>query len=136
MTRSVLRLQQAAPTREAADRLYAQLVVTARAGDANDRLYQLEASMDYDPGPGLAAIRTPLLAINFSDDELNPPELGVVEEAMVRLRQARYVLVPGDASTYGHLSAQHARLWAPHLEAFLRQLERSGPPRAAEPAQV
>jgi homoserine O-acetyltransferase len=121
LTQSVLRLQDSAPTREAADRLYEQLVERARAGDANDRLYQLEASMDYDPSPVLGAIRSPLLAINFADDELNPPALGVVEDAMRQIPNARSALVPGDATTFGHVSAQHAALWKGHLGAFLRE---------------
>ena len=122
MTQSALRLQQAAPTREAGDRLYEQLVTRARASDANDRLFQLEASMDYDPSPSLAAIRSPLLAINFADDELNPPALGVVEQAIARLSTARHVLIPGDATTYGHLSAQHAVLWKDHLGPFFDEI--------------
>jgi homoserine O-acetyltransferase len=122
MTQSVRRLQHSAPTREAADKLYRQLVERAQAGDANDRLYQLEASMDYDPRPGLSAIRSPLLAINFEDDELNPPALGTVEDAIERLPDARHVLIPGDASTFGHLSAQHAEIWNGHLRSFLKDL--------------
>jgi hypothetical protein len=68
-------------------------VERARKGDANDRLYQLEASMDYDPSEDLERIKAPLLAINFADDELNPPELGVLEAAAKRVSRMRHVLV-------------------------------------------
>jgi homoserine O-acetyltransferase/O-succinyltransferase len=119
-TQSVLRLQDMAPTREAADALYRKMVERARNGDANDRLYQLEASMDYDPRDRLDQISAPVLAINFADDELNPPELGVLEQAMSRLRRGRYIITPADASSRGHYSAQQASRWQQHLENFIR----------------
>lgn len=122
MTESVVRIQELAPTREAADRLYAQFVERARAGDANDRLYQVEQTMDYDPSPGLEQITAPLLAINFADDELNPPELGVVEQAMARIPGARHVLVPAGPQSHGHYTSQLAALWKPHLAEFLAAL--------------
>ena len=113
------RIQEAAPTREAADALYRTMVATARRGDANDRLYQLEASMDYDPGPLLEEITAPVLAINFADDELNPPQLGVLERVAPSLRNGRSVLLPAGPRSRGHQSAQQAAEWAPHLAAFL-----------------
>jgi homoserine O-acetyltransferase len=122
MTGSVVRLQEAGPTRAAADEEYKKLVERARRGDANDRLYQLEASMDYDPSGELEKIKARVLAINFEDDELNPPRLGVMEPALARIPGARYVLIPAGPDTYGHMSNQHARLWAPPLAEFLRTL--------------
>ena len=119
LTRSVVRLQELAPTREAADRHYETLVERARKGDANDRLYQVEASMDYDPSGDLGRIRARLLAINFEDDDLNPPQLGVVEPAIARIPGARHVLVPASERTFGHYSTLHAALWAPHLRRFM-----------------
>ncbi len=121
MTQSVVRLQEIAPTREAADRHYEALVERARRGDANDRLYQIEASMDYDPSGDLDRIRARLLAINFEDDELNPPELGVVEPAIARIPGARQILVPASERTFGHYSTLHAELWAPHLRQFMEE---------------
>jgi homoserine O-acetyltransferase len=118
-TQSVARIQERAPTREAADALYRTMVEVARKGDANDRLYQLEASMDYDPTPDLERIRAPVLAINFADDELNPPHLGVLERAVPGLRSGRFVLLPAGPHSRGHQSAQQAAAWAPHLAAFL-----------------
>lgn len=120
-TQSVVRIQETAPTREAADALYRQLVERARKGDANDRLYQLEASMDYDPGPHLERIAAPVLAINFADDQLNPPELGVVEKAIPRLRDGRSVLIPAEPGSRGHYSAQQAARWQRHVADFIEE---------------
>jgi homoserine O-acetyltransferase len=122
MTGSVARLQEAGPTREAADAEYRKLVERARRGDANDRLYQLEASMDYDPSAELEKIAARVLAINFEDDELNPPRLGLMEPALARIPRARTVLIPAGKDTFGHMSNQHARLWSAPLAAFLRDL--------------
>ena len=123
MTQSVLQIQGTAPTRRDADRYYGELVERARKGDANNRLYQLEASMDYDPSPLLDHIKAPVLAINFADDQLNPPELGVVEPVIERLPNAKYVLVPGSAETFGHRSALRPETMVPasgrlHAEAL------------------
>ncbi len=121
-TRSVIRLQEQAPTRQQADKLYEQLVERARKGDANDRLYQVESSMDYDPSPDLGKIRVPVLAVNFEDDELNPPELGVVEQAISKLKDARSVLVPAGPDSVGHLTGQIAKTWKSHFEEFLQSV--------------
>jgi len=122
MTGSVVRLQEAGPTRAAADAEYRKLVERARGGDANDRLYQLEASMDYDPSGELEKISARVLAINFEDDELNPPRLGLMEPALARIPNARYVLIPAGPDTFGHTSNQHARLWSAPLADFLESL--------------
>jgi homoserine O-acetyltransferase/O-succinyltransferase len=119
LIQSVVRLQEKAPTREAGDALYRTLVERAKKGDANDRLYQVEASMDYDPSGDLDRIKARLLAINFEDDELNPPQLGTVEPAIDKIPGAQYVLVPAGKDTNGHYSTMLAHLWARHLEAFL-----------------
>lgn len=115
LTQSVVRIQEKAATRDAADALYRQMVERARKGDANDRLYQLEASMDYDPEPNLARIKAPVLAINFADDELNPAELGAAERIVGRLPKSRFVLVPASGSSRGHYTALQASHWKPHL---------------------
>lgn len=119
LIQSVVRLQEKAPTREAGDALYAQLVERAKKGDANNRLYQVEASMDYDPTPTLDRIRAAVLALNFEDDELNPPQLGTVEPAIARLPDAEYVLVPASRETNGHYTTLLANVWAPYLAEFL-----------------
>ncbi len=122
LTQSVVRLQELGPTREAADAYYRQAVERARKGDANDRLYQVEASMDYDPSAGLERIDARVLAINFADDELNPPELGVMEPAIARMRDAKYLLIPASDKTQGHMTNQNAALWAAALAEFLASL--------------
>lgn len=121
LTQSVVRIQERAPTREAADALYREMVDRARKGDANDRLYQLESSMDYDPSPGLEQIAAPLLAINFADDELNPPQLQTLERALPRIKRGGMVLIPAGPRSRGHNSASQAVAWKAHLDAFMRE---------------
>ena len=123
LIQSVVRLQEKAPTREAGDALYKSLVERAKKGDANNRLYQVEASMDYDPTGGLDRIGARLLVINFADDELNPPQLGTVEPVVARIPGARYVLVPAGPETNGHYTTLLGAQWAPHLAAFLDGME-------------
>lgn len=122
MTQSVVRIQELAPTRVAADALYRQYVERTQKGDANNRLYQLEASMDYDPSGDLDSIRAKLFAINFADDELNPPALGVLEKAIARIPGAAAVTLPAGRETHGHYTTMQADLWAPHLARFLEAL--------------
>jgi len=121
-TESVVRLQEMAPTREAADALYAKLVDDARKNDANNQLYATEAVIDYDPSADLGKIRAPLLAINFADDEVNAAELDVVGPAVARIPNARHVLVPAGPESHGHYSYLRATLWASHLREFLASL--------------
>lgn len=123
MTESVVRLQEMGSTREAADALYRQWVANVARGDANDQLYATEAVMDYDPAPLLGKITARLLAINFADDAVNPPELGVVEPAIRKIPGAKFVLVPADAGTHGHFTHLQAAIWKPHLAAFLAALD-------------
>lgn len=122
MVQSVVRLQEQAPNRAAADALYEKFVANARKGDANNRLYQLEASGSYDPTGLLENIKAPLLAINFADDELNPPQLGSVEPVIRRLPDARYVLIPAGPQSMGHYSALRAAQWKSHLAGFIASL--------------
>ncbi len=95
---------------------------TREEDDANDILYRFEASFDYDPEPQLEKIRAPLLAIVFADDELNPPELGVMERTMPRVRNGRFVLVPAGPDSRGHRNQVRAALWRDHLAEFLASL--------------
>ncbi|MDH7796024.1 MULTISPECIES: alpha/beta fold hydrolase [unclassified Beijerinckia] len=119
---SVARIQDAAPTREATDAYYRNMVEKARKGDANDRLYQVESSMDYDPYPMLDQVRATVLTINFEDDELNPPELGSVAKGLAHVANARSVLLPTTADSKGHYSTQQAQRWSGPLVEFLRQM--------------
>ncbi len=122
LTQSVVRLQERAPTRQAADEFYSELVEGARAADANNRLYQIEASMDYDPSADLGKITAKLLLINFADDELNPPELGVVEPAIALIPRARFVLIPASSETRGHFTNSMASVWKNYLEDYLSKM--------------
>ena len=122
MVESVVRLQEMAGTREAADELYRKWVAEVAKGDANDQLYATEAVIDYDPAPLLHSITARLLAINFADDAINPPELGVVEPAIRKIAGAKFVLIPASADTHGHFTHLRAAIWKPHLAAFLEEL--------------
>jgi homoserine O-acetyltransferase len=119
-TQSAARIQERAPTREQGDAFYRELVERAMKGDANNRLFQIEATMDYDPTPLLGRIKARLLAINFADDAVNPPELGVVEPVVARIPGARCVLVPAGPQSHGHQNSTRAALWKEPLAEFLR----------------
>lgn len=114
-----LAIYNASDSREKADREIERRLSQARATDANDVLYQLEGSRDYDPSRDLEKIRARVLAINSADDERNPPELGVMEAAMKRIKNGRYVLIPIGPETRGHGTVGNARLWKKYLEESL-----------------
>ena len=114
-----LAYQQAAGSREAADKLVDERLAAPFTADANDFLYQWEASGDYNPAPRLARISARLLAINSADDERNPPELGVMERELKRIPGAALYLVPASAATRGHGTTALARFWAPALRELL-----------------
>ena len=123
MVGSPLQWQKAAPTREDADRFLGEQMATRLAGvDANNLLYALDASRDYDPSGGLARIEKPLLAINFADDAINPPELGILDKLIKEVRRGRYVLIPGSSETRGHGTHSLPVIWQEHLRAFLPTL--------------
>ena len=90
-----------------------------KTADANDVLYQIEASYDYDPGPGLEKIRAPLRAINSADDLINPPELGILEREIQRVAKGRAVVIPFSADTRGHGTHTLAAVWKTYLEELL-----------------
>ncbi len=118
MTSNAERFQQMAPTRADAVRLFERVLAGASDRDANDVLYSFESSYDYDPAPDLEKISTAVLAINFADDLINPPELGVMEPAMKHVRNGRYVLIP-PGKTYGHATLAHAEIWGSYLAEFM-----------------
>jgi homoserine O-acetyltransferase len=136
MTSSPLQWQKAAPTRDAADRFFEEQVRTrVEATDANDLLYQFDASRDYDPGPALETIQAPLTAINSADDQVNPPELGILEREIRRVSRGRAVLLPISDETRGHGTHSWPVLWQEHLAALLRDSAPPAPPTpAASPA--
>ena len=121
MTSCPLQWRKEAPTRAAADAFLAERIRNnAAALDANDMLYAFAASEDYNPAPQLKRIKAPLLAINSADDQVNPPELGIMEAALPDVERGRYVLLPiSDEHSRGHGSHTLAGLWKHHLAEFL-----------------
>jgi homoserine O-acetyltransferase len=116
--------QKAAPTLKAADELFEKNIarfLTSR--DANDLLYAIESSNDYDPAPGLEKIKAPLLAINFADDLINPPELGILEKEIKRVKNGKAIIIPLSDATVGHGTHTKASVWKNHLEAFLKEIK-------------
>ena len=108
-------LHKAAPTREKADELLDKRLSAPFSADANDVLYQWESSRDYNPSRGLERIQAALLAINSADDERNPPELGVLDREIKRVKNGRVLLIPASDQTAGHATAFYARFWKKEL---------------------
>ena len=114
--------QKEAPTRDKADEVLDKFVADyVKTTDVNDVLYALEASHDYDPGPNLEKIQAPLLAINFADDLINPPELGILEREIKRVPRGRAVVIPFSDKTHGHGGHTIAPLWKDELVRLLRE---------------
>jgi len=119
-------LYKNAPTREKADQLLQQRLSAPFRGDANDHLYQWESSRDYNPSPGLERIRAVLLAINSADDERNPPELGVLEREIKRVKNGRAHVTPASSDTAGHGTTGQAKFWKHELAQVLQSAPRGG----------
>jgi homoserine O-acetyltransferase/O-succinyltransferase len=117
-------LQKAAPTREKADQLLDQRLSASFPADANDRLYQWDSSRDYNASPGLERIQAVLLAINSADDERNPPELGLLDREIKRVKNGRMLLIPASDETVGHGTTGRARLWKHALQELLQTAPR------------
>jgi homoserine O-acetyltransferase len=117
-------LYKQAPSAAKGDDMISKRLAQPFRGDANDVLYQWESSFDYDPSPGLDRIQAAVLVLNSSDDERNPPELGVIEREIKRIRNARYVLIPGGPDTRGHGTTGMARLYKKDLAELLQQAPR------------
>ena len=114
-----LAYHQAAPTREAADKLLDARLNAPFLADANDFMYQWDASRDYNPAPGLERIQAALLVINAADDERNPPELGIMERELGRIKGSQLLLIPPSHATRGHGTTALAKFWAARLDAFM-----------------
>jgi homoserine O-acetyltransferase len=120
-----LYLQQAYPTREAADAYIAERIEKdLPTRDANDLIYQLDASRNYDPWPRLERIRVPIAWVNSEDDFINPPGYGIAEEAARRMKTARYILIRATADTRGHSTHTWAKFWRQELIDLLGRTER------------
>jgi homoserine O-acetyltransferase len=115
-----LAYQALAPTAAKADKMVDDRLATAITADANDFVYQWEASRDYNPAPSLEKIEATLLLINAADDERNPPETGVTEAAMKRVKNGRLFLISASADTRGHLTTGNAKFYKRQLEELLQ----------------
>ena len=116
--------QKDAPTLAKTDEVLDKFVDgIVKSDDANNVLYALEASRDYDPGPNLEKIRAPLLAINSADDLINPPELGILEREIKRVPHGRAIVIPTSDKTRGHGSHTIAALWKDQLVELLKETE-------------
>jgi homoserine O-acetyltransferase len=114
-----------APTLAAADKEIDEYVANyMRTNDANDTVYALEASRDYDPAPALEKIKAPLVAINSADDLVNPPEIGVLEREIKRVPNGRAILIPMSDQTAGHGTHTIAAVWKQYLGELLTATER------------
>lgn len=118
--------QSLAPTREAADKMLDFRLSQPFTADANDYLYQWDSSRDYNASPGLERITAPVLAINSADDERYPPETGIMEREMKRLRNGRLFLIPASEATRCHGTTGLPRFWKAELDAFLKTVPRRG----------
>ena len=114
-------LHKLAPTNAAADALMDKRMAEPVRGDANDYMYQFASSQGYNPSLHLEKIQATLWAINSADDERNPPELGVLEREIKRVKNGRVLLIPGSDKTLGHGTTSRAQFWKKELEELLKQ---------------
>jgi homoserine O-acetyltransferase/O-succinyltransferase len=121
-----LAYQKLAPTREKADKLVDNRLAARPDADANDLIYQYDSARDYDPSPALERIEATVLAINSADDERNPAETGITEQAIKRVKNGRLYLIPASEETRGHGTTASAKYYSREL----RELLQSAPSRA------
>jgi homoserine O-acetyltransferase len=115
-------MQKAAPTRATADTLFQQWTAHAAEGrDANDLVYALNASRNYNPEPNLERITGRLVAVNAADDFINPPDLGVMDNLTRRVKNGKFVLLPVSSGTHGHGSGGDPALWKQYLVELLQK---------------
>jgi homoserine O-acetyltransferase len=120
-----LLMQKNWPTRDAADAYVADTIGKDLATlDANDFLYQVDASRNYDPSPKLGAIKAEVMWVNSADDFINPPELGIAEKKVTDIPHARFVLIPISDQTHGHGTHTWAGVWKDYLAELLTSTER------------
>jgi homoserine O-acetyltransferase len=125
MGSSPLQMQKQQPTREKADDFLENYIATrSKTTDANDMLYYFDASRNYNPEPQLDKITVPLTAINSADDQINPPELKIIDADIQRVKQGKYVLLPITDATRGHGTHSLPAIWGDHLKELL---DRSAP---------
>ena len=114
--------QSIMPTRDASDAYFNQRLAQIPAGlDANDELYALAASRDYNPEPLLGTVKVPVMAVNSADDEINPPELHIIEREIGKVKHAHFVLVPITLQTRGHGTHTLPLVWQKYLAQLLQE---------------
>jgi homoserine O-acetyltransferase len=118
--------QALAPTRDAADKIVDQRLAAPFTADANNFVYQWDSSRDYNPSAGLEKITAPLLVINSADDERNPPETGLMDAAIKRVKNGRVFLIPASADTRGHGTTGSAKFWRDQLAELLKSASARG----------
>ncbi len=112
-------------TRDAADKYLDESVTRITAGlDANDLLYAVNASRNYDPSPQLGTIRAPVMFVNSADDFINPPELGIAQREIKQVKKGRFILIPISDQTHGHGTHTWAIAWQPYLKELLEESQR------------
>jgi homoserine O-acetyltransferase/O-succinyltransferase len=115
-------MQKNLPTRDAADNYLDQAYKNNLVSlDANDFLYQVSASRNYDPSTQLDKIKAPVMYINSADDFINPPELGIAEREVQHIKNARFILIPASEQTHGHGTHTWAAIWKQHLAELLEK---------------
>jgi homoserine O-acetyltransferase len=128
MTSSPLQMQKQAPTREQAELLLDNTRKRYLSSlDANDFIYAFDASRNYDPSPHLHKIKAPLVAINSADDQVNPPELGIMEQEIKKVKDGQYILLPITQETTGHGTHSNPAIWGQHLKALLEKINAKKP---------
>jgi homoserine O-acetyltransferase len=119
---SPLHMQQDLPTRDAADRYLDETIKRSTADmDATDFLYAVSASRDYDPSAKLASIKAPVMFVNSADDLINPPELGIAEREIKKVKNGKFILLPISDQTHGHGTHTWAAAWQQYLKELLEQ---------------
>jgi homoserine O-acetyltransferase/O-succinyltransferase len=121
-----LNYQKNAGTRELADKLLESRMAAPFTADANNYLYQWDSSRDYNPSPQLDKITASVLVINSADDERNPPETGLLDREIKRLKSAKLFLIPASDATLGHGTTGNARFWKSQLGPFLEAAPKNG----------
>jgi homoserine O-acetyltransferase/O-succinyltransferase len=121
-TTSAIKMQQAYPTREKADQRLKEFVDSLMmTNDANDVLYAWDASRDYDASGKLDQIKADIMWVNSADDAVNPPELGIAEEQVKKIKRGKFVLLPISDLTRGHITNSYPPAWKPYLAELMKQ---------------
>jgi homoserine O-acetyltransferase/O-succinyltransferase len=117
-----LLMQKNLPTREAADKYLDDSMKRMTENlDADDLLFAVSASRNYDPSPQLGTIIAPVMFVNSADDFINPPELGIAQVEIQKVKKGQFVLIPASAETHGHGSHTWAVLWQQYLKQLLEE---------------